>query len=297
MFITVKQAAQKWRISDRRIRVLCDEGKIEGAYQEGKIWKIPANASKPEDGRYKSKESILSQIERKKKELDSKRPLTKGEVERLNEEFIVEYTYNSNAIEGNTLTLRETDLVLRGLTIGKKPLKDHMEAVGHKEAFDYVRDMVKDNVPISESVIKQIHYLVLADKKDDRGVYRKVPVHIMGASHDPVQPYLIQPKMEQLLQNFSKSNENIVTKLARFHIEFEGIHPFIDGNGRTGRLLVNLELMKAGYPPIDIKFTDRKAYYDAFDEYYVKHNLSAMENLFSKYINSRLDMYLKMLQD
>lgn len=297
MFITVKQAAQKWGISDRRIRVLCDEGKIEGAYQEGKIWKIPANASKPEDGRYKSKESILSQIERKKKELDSKRPLTKGEVERLNEEFIVEYTYNSNAIEGNTLTLRETDLVLRGLTIGKKPLKDHMEAVGHKEAFDYVRDMVKDNVPISESVIKQIHYLVLADKKDDRGVYRKVPVHIMGASHDPVQPYLIQPKMEQLLQNFSKSNENIVTKLARFHIEFEGIHPFIDGNGRTGRLLVNLELMKAGYPPIDIKFTDRKAYYDAFDEYYVKHNLSAMENLFSKYINSRLDMYLKMLQD
>ncbi len=297
MFITVKQAAQKWGISDRRIRVLCDEGKIEGAYQEGKIWKIPANASKPEDGRYKSKESILSQIERKKKELDSKRPLTKGEVERLNEEFIVEYTYNSNAIEGNTLTLRETDLVLRGLTIGKKPLKDHMEAVGHKEAFDYVRDMVKDNVPISESVIKQIHYLVLADKKDDRGVYRKVPVHIMGASHEPVQPYLIQPKMEQLLQDFSKSNENIVTKLARFHIEFEGIHPFIDGNGRTGRLLVNLELMKAGYPPIDIKFTDRKAYYDAFDEYYVKHNLSAMENLFSKYINSRLDMYLKMLQD
>ena len=297
MFITVKQAAQKWGISDRRIRVLCDEGKIEGAYQEGKIWKIPANASKPEDGRYKSKESILSQIERKKKELDSKRPLTKGEVERLNEEFIVEYTYNSNAIEGNTLTLRETDLVLRGLTIGKKPLKDHMEAVGHKEAFDYVRDMVKDNVPISESVIKQIHYLVLADKKDDRGVYRKVPVHIMGASHDPVQPYLIQPKMEQLLQDFSKSNENIVTKLARFHIEFEGIHPFIDGNGRTGRLLVNLELMKAGYPPIDIKFTDRKAYYDAFDEYYVKHNLSAMENLFAKYINSRLDMYLKMLQD
>lgn len=297
MFITVKQAAQKWGISDRRIRVLCDEGKIEGAYQEGKIWKIPANASKPEDGRYKSKESILSQIERKKKELDSKRPLTKGEVERLNEEFIVEYTYNSNAIEGNTLTLRETDLVLRGITIGKKPLKDHMEAVGHKEAFDYVRDMVKDNVPISESVIKQIHYLVLADKKDDRGVYRKVPVHIMGASHDPVQPYLIQPKMEQLLQDFSKSNENIVTKLARFHIEFEGIHPFIDGNGRTGRLLVNLELMKAGYPPIDIKFTDRKAYYDAFDEYYVKHNLSAMENLFAKYINSRLDMYLKMLQD
>lgn len=296
MFMTIKQAAEKWRISDRRIRVLCAEGKIPGAYQEGRGWKIPIDAVKPADGRYKSKESILSQIDRKKIELDSRRPLTEGEAARLNEEFVVEYTYNSNAIEGNTLTLRETDLVLRGLTIDKKPLKDHMEAVGHKEAFDFVSELVKENVPISESIIKQIHYLVLADKKEDRGVYRRVPVRIMGAQHEPVQPYLIQPKMEQLLQEFSESEEHIVTKLARFHIEFEGIHPFIDGNGRTGRLLVNLELMKAGYPPIDIKFTDRIAYYNAFDEYHVKHNLSAMEGLFAGYINARLDMYLKMLQ-
>ena len=297
MFMTVKQAAEKWGISDRRIRVLCAEGKISGAYQEGRGWKIPADAEKPMDGRYKSKESILAQIDRKKAELDGRRPLTEGEVERLNEEFIVEYTYNSNAIEGNTLTLRETDLVLRGLTIDRKPLKDHMEAVGHKEAFDYVRELVSNDMPISERVIKEIHYLVLADKKDDRGVYRRVPVRIMGAQHEPVQPYLIQPKMEQLLRDFSESTEHIVTKLARFHIEFEGIHPFIDGNGRTGRLLVNLELMKAGFPPIDIKFTDRIKYYDAFDEYHVKHNLSAMENLFAGYINSQLDKYLKILQE
>lgn len=297
MFITVKQASEKWGISDRRIRVLCAEGKISGAYQEGRSWKIPADARKPADGRYKSKEKILLQIERKKVELDGRRPLTAGEVARLNEEFIVEFTYNSNAIEGNTLTLRETDLVLRGLTIDKKPLKDHMEAVGHKEAFEFVSELVKNNVPISESVIKQIHYLVLADKKEDRGVYRRVPVRIMGAQHTPVQPYLIAPKMEELLRNFVESTEHIVTKLARFHIEFEGIHPFIDGNGRTGRLLVNLELMKAGYPPIDIKFTDRIAYYNAFDEYHVKRNLSAMENLFAGYVNDRLDMYLDMLKD
>ena len=297
MFITAKQASEKWGISDRRIRILCSEGKIPGAYQEGRGWKIPVDAKKPVDGRYKSKESILQQIDRKKVELDGRRPLTAGEVERLNEEFIVEYTYNSNAIEGNTLTLRETDLVLRGLTIDKKPLKDHMEAVGHKEAFEFVSELVKNNVPISESVIKQIHYLVLADKKEDRGVYRRVPVRIMGAQHEPVQPYLIVPKMEELLRTFVESTEHIVTKLARFHIEFEGIHPFIDGNGRTGRLLINLELMKAGYPPIDIKFTDRITYYNAFDEYYVKHNLSAMENLFAGYINARLDMYLKILEE
>ena len=297
MFITAKQASEKWGISDRRIRILCSEGKIPGAYQEGRGWKIPVDAKKPVDGRYKSKESILQQIDRKKVELDGRRPLTAGEVERLNEEFIVEYTYNSNAIEGNTLTLRETDLVLRGLTIDKKPLKDHMEAVGHKEAFEFVSELVKNNVPISESVIKQIHYLVLADKKEDRGVYRRVPVRIMGAQHEPVQPYLIAPKMEELLHTFAESTEHIVTKLARFHIEFEGIHPFIDGNGRTGRLLINLELMKAGYPPIDIKFTDRITYYNAFDEYHVKHNLSAMENLFAGYINARLDMYLDILKD
>lgn len=297
MYITVKQVAEKWGLSERRIRVLCTQGKINGAYQEGRGWKIPVDALKPADGRYKSKESILSIIDNKKKELDIRRPLTEGEVERLNEEFVVEYTYNSNAIEGNTLSLRETDLVLRGLTIDKKPLKDHMEAVGHKEAFDYVKELVKDNIPLSENIIKQIHCLVLANKKEDRGVYRRIPVRIMGAAYEPVQPYLIQSKMEQLLIDFKNSNEHIVTKLARFHIEFETIHPFIDGNGRTGRLLVNLELMKAGYPPIDIKYMDRLAYYNAFDEYHVKHNLSAMENLFAKYINERLDKYLKILQD
>lgn len=297
MHITVKEAAAKWGISDRRIRVLCSEGKIPGAYQEGRGWKIPIDAEKPADGRFRSKGSILSQIDRKKAELDGRRPLTEGELERLNEEFTVEYTYNSNAIEGNTLTLRETDLVLRGLTIDQKPLKDHMEAVGHKEAFDYVRELVKEKAPLTASVIRRIHYLVLADKKDDRGVYRRVPVRIMGAHHEPAQPYLIEPKMEQLLQGYAASEDPIVTKLARFHIEFEDIHPFIDGNGRTGRLIVNLELMKAGYPPIDIKFTDRVAYYRAFDAYHVKHDLSAMEGLFAGYINARLDAYLKILKE
>ena len=280
MYITVNQAAEKWGISDRRVRILCAEGKIPGTIREGRTWKLPENASKPDDGRFKSAETLLEKIDRKKTELDSKRPLTPGEAERLTEEFAVEYTYNSNAIEGNTLTLRETDMVLRGLTIGQKPLKDHLEIIGHKEAFDFVRDLVRKQAPLSESVIKQIHFLVLADKKDDRGVYRRIPVKIMGAKHDPVQPYLIQSKIEELLESYRYSTEHIVPK-----------------NGRTGRLLVNLELMKAGYPPIDIKFKDRLAYYKAFDGYHQKKNPEAMEKLFAGYLNKRLDEYLAMLTE
>ncbi len=295
MAMTVKQAAEKWGISDRRVRVLCENGQIDGAYRVGKIWYIPDSADKPADGRIKAKESLVSLIEKKKAELDTKRPLTSGEVQRLYDDFMVEYTYNSNAIEGNTLTLRETEMVLRGLTVDQKPLKDHLEVVGHKDAFYYVVDLVQEKAEITESVIKQIHSLVLADKPMDKGVYRKIPVQIMGAHHEPVQPYLIEPKMYELLQDYKKDNRNIAEKLAEFHIRFEGIHPFIDGNGRTGRLLINLELMKAGYPPIDIKFTDRKRYYDAFDAYYVKKDLSAMTKLFAEYINARLTEYLKIL--
>ena len=288
MYISVKQTAEKWGVSDRKVRMLCEKGKIAGAKREGRFWKIPSEAKKPV-------ESLLENIDRKKKELDSRRPLTPGEAERLTEEFVVEYTYNSNAIEGSTLTLRETDMALRGLTIDKKPLKDHMEAVGHKEAFYFIRDLVKEQTPLSESVIKQIHSMVLIDKKEDRGAYRRVPVKIMGSKHEPTRPYLIRQEMERLLKNYNDSSEHIIPRLARFHIEFESIHPFIDGNGRTGRLLVNLELMKAGYPPIDIKFADRLAYYNAFDEYHVKHSLRAMERLFAKYVNERLDSYLAII--
>lgn len=295
MYMTAKQAAEKWRISERRVRTLCSAGKIPGAEKNGKSWQIPYDAAKPADGRYKT-ENILDMIDRKKAELDAARPLTEGEAERLAEKFIVEYTYNSNAIEGNTLTLRETDLVLKGLTVSQKPLKDHLEAVGHKEAFEFVSELVKKREPLTESLIKQIHFLVLADKRDDRGVYRRVPVRIMGAAHTPSQPYLIPPEMERILKSYAESEERLITKLARFHIEFESVHPFIDGNGRTGRLLVNFELMKAGYPPIDIKFADRAAYYAAFDDYHKTRKITAMEKLFAKYENEKLDMYLKLLR-
>ena len=293
--MTVKEAARQWEISERRVRLLCAEGKIAGASRVGRFWQIPAAAVKPDDGNFKAVGNLLERIGSKKAALDRLRPLTTGEAARLAEEFAIEYTYNSNAIEGSTLTLRETDLVLRGLTIAKKPLQDHLAAVGHKEAFDFVCEQVKAKAPLTESLIRQIHCLVLLDKREDRGVYRQVPVKILGARHEPVQPYLIQPKMEQLLLTCHHSSEHIIPKLTRYHTEFESIHPFIDGNGRTGRLLVNLELMKAGYPPIDIKFTDRLAYYRAFDEFHKQARLEPMTRLFGKYIDSRLDSYLAML--
>lgn len=295
MYMTTKEAAIKWKISERRIRTLCSQNKIPGAFQEGRGWKIPINSIKPSDNRIKTSKNLFLIIDEKKKLLDKKRPLTEGEIQRLREEFIVEATYDSNAIEGNTLTLRETSLVLKGLTINNKPLKDHMEAIGHKEALDFVYDLVKNKERLSEKIIKDIHFLVLADKKEDRGIYRKIPVYISGAKHDTVSPFLIEEEMKKLLEDYENSKEHIITKLAKFHIIFEKIHPFIDGNGRTGRLLINLELMKYGFPPINIKYTDKIAYYNAFDEFHLNKNLSAMENLLAKYINSKLDFYLNIL--
>lgn len=295
MAITVKEAAERWRISDRRVRILCESRKIEGAYRIGRAWLIPDDAKKPSDGRMRAERSLLLTIKEKKALLDSCRPLTEGEAERLNEIFAVEYSHNSTAIEGNTLTLRETEMAIRGLTVGGKLLKEHLEVVGHKEAFEYVCELVKEKRPMTESEIKRIHSLVLADRPQDRGVYRRVPVRIVGSHAEPVQPYLIQPKMDDLLRDFEADGREIAEKIAEFHLRFESIHPFIDGNGRTGRLLVNLELMKAGYPPIDIKFTDRMRYYDAFEAYHLRHATADMTKLIAEYLNARLDEYLSIL--
>ena len=244
-YIKVSKAAENWGISPRRVRILCAEGKIPGVIRKGKLYMIPENAVKPADGRL-VRPAIFSVIDAKKERLAKLRPLTEGEVERLCEEFMVEFTYNSNAIEGNTLTLKETALALEGMTIDQKPLKDHLEAVGHRDAFLYVQDIAQNNVPISESVIKNIHALVLMNRPDDKGVYRRIPVRIMGAYTEPVQPYMIAPKMEELIaKNEGREHSmHIIERIARFHLEFEGIHPFIDGNGRTGRLIMNLDLIR-----------------------------------------------------
>ena len=182
---------------------------------------------------------------------------------------MVENTYHSNAIEGNTLTLRETGLVLEGITIAEKPLKMHLEVIGHRDAFEYMLKLADAKEPLTESAIKDIHSLVMIHEAETKGVYRNLPVIIRGATHVPPQPYLIAPQMESLLADWEdlKSNKHIIEAVAEFHLRFEGIHPFLDGNGRTGRLVLNLELIKAGMLPVNIKFTDRRKYYDCFDRY------------------------------
>lgn len=297
-YIKVSEAAQKWGISARRARILCAEGKVEGVIRKGNLYMVPENAIKPLDGR-RSKNNVIAEVDYKKEKLEAQRPLTAGEVERLREEFMIEFTYNSNAIEGNTLTLKETALALEGMTIDKKPLKDHLEAVGHRDAFLYVQDIAKKDISLSESVIKNIHSLVLMNRPDDKGVYRRIPVKIMGAYTEPVQPYMIEPKMAELLSadNERKGTIHDIERISRFHLEFEGIHPFIDGNGRTGRLLMNLELIRCGYPPINVKFTDRKRYYDAFDAFYKDGNPNKMIDLIAEYVNERLSEYLAVLEN
>ncbi len=297
-YIKVSKAAEKWGISTRRVRVLCAEGKIEGVIRKGNLYMIPENATKPMDGRM-NRSAFLALIESKKEKLSSMRPLTPGEVERLAEEFMIDFTYNSNAIEGNTLTLKETALALEGMTVDQKPLKDHLEAVGHRDAFLYVQDVAKGEQPISEYVIKNIHSLVLMNRPEDKGVYRRIPVRIMGAYTEPVQPYLIEPKMNDLIaeNETRKATMTTVERVARFHLEFEGIHPFIDGNGRTGRLVLNLELIREGFPPINVKFTDRKRYYDAFDAYYRDGDAGKMIDLIAEYVDKRLDEYLAVLEN
>ena len=233
-------------------------------------------------------------------QLRGMRPLNEAELKRLRDEFIIEHTYDSNAIEGNTLTLRETALILQeGLTIAEKPIKDHLEAIGYRDAFEYIVTLADAGTPLSERVIKEIHSLVLMNDRQNRGVYRSIPVTILGALHTPPQPYLVPVQMEQLLADYEdmKKRLHIVEAVAEFHLRFEGVHPFIDGNGRTGRLILNLELIKAGLLPVNIKFADRRRYYDAFDAYHGEaHSTGALVELIAGYEVVELEKRISILR-
>jgi len=171
-----------------------------------------------------------------------------------------------------------------------------LKRFGHRDAFLFVQSLVQAQSSFSEALIKQIHSLVLMDRPEDRGIYRRIPVRILGAFHEPPEPVLVPELMEKLIVEFDNKKMHPLQRAALFHLKFEGIHPFVDGNGRTGRLIMNLFLMQNGYPPINIKFTDRKHYYDCFDWYFRDGNAAPMVEMTAAYVERQLRRYLELIQ-
>ena len=273
-YMSISIASRKWQISDRRIRVLCVDGRIEGAVKFGRNWSIPIDAAKPIDARknhqkyYKGLSFDFTRIDDMKRKIDQKRPFTKALANSLHEKIIIEWTYNSNAIEGNTLTLSETKVVLEGITIGGKSVVEHLEAINHREAILFLEDLISNNESLSEWYIKSIHALILKEiDNQNAGRYRMENVVIAGAVHIPPKYYEIIDLMQRLMFEYKDSWQlyHTVVRATLLHGEFVKIHPFVDGNGRTSRLLLNFELMRNGYTPIIIKKENRAKYYEVLD--------------------------------
>ena len=208
---------------------------------------------------------LIARLDQKKHDLDALRPLPAAAVRRLQEQLTLEWIYNSNAIEGNTLTLQETRLILEtGLTIGGKSLREHFEVINHRAAIAYVESLVQEATPVSPFHVRQIHRLVLAQIDDaSAGQYRQLPVRIAGATHAPPEAWEVAGLMTEWGDWLAADASALhpVEQAALAHHRLVAIHPFIDGNGRTARLVMNLLLMRAGYPPTIIMKTNRRQYY------------------------------------
>jgi len=211
----------------------------------------------------------FKKLDELKNRLDTHRPLIPEVVKNLREDLILRWTYHSNAIEGNTLTLNETKVALEGITVGGKSLREHFEAINHKEAILFVESLVQEDEELSEYSIKSLHALILKNIDDkNAGAYRNINVLISGATHRPPSNVEVASKMEAFVNWYKTDAQNLhpIERACRVHVDFVGIHPFTDGNGRTSRLLMNLELMKSGFPPVVLKVENRLAYYDALDK-------------------------------
>lgn len=306
-FMTTKEAREKWEISERRIRQLLEEGRIEGAIKNGNSWNIPDYAIKPVDKRRVKLDNkgfiidlpvnFFDKVDNIKKELDSKRPFPKEMLRTLKESINLEWTYNSNGIEGNTLTLKETQVVLEGITVGGKTLKEHLEVINHEKAILYLDDLVKEKNPITEWNIKNIHRLVLKGIDDkNAGRYRTENVTIKGAVHVPPDYLKVPELMEKLIVNYHSWNSyHPIIRAALLHGELVKIHPFVDGNGRTSRLLMNLDLMNHGFNLVIIKKEDRLKYYEALDKAHTIGNYTEFIKLITKLEIEMLKKYLELL--
>ncbi len=210
----------------------------------------------------------LERIQRKKTELDKLRPLPSYALKSIKESLTLEWTYNSNSIEGNTLTLQETKMVIEeGFTIKGKSLREHFEAINHQEAIEYVESLVSDKYVLAEKDILKVHELVLQKiEKEFAGRIRTSGVRISGANFVPPNALKVSDYLTEIIDWANNSELDIIIKSAIFHHRFVWIHPFFDGNGRTARLVFNLLLIQAGFPPAIILKNDRKKYYDALNQ-------------------------------
>jgi len=237
-------------------------------------------------------ESLFRRVEGKKHLLDSRRPLPKAALTCLREELRVLQTYNSNAIEGNTLTLQETELIITdGITIGGKSLREHLEAVGNAEAFDLVGSLATGKQRIDHQMIQHIHALVTRGQQSDPGQYRTHNVRIVGAAKRPPDFSKIVSMMDDLVRTIARDRTHPLIKGAYIHHRFVDIHPFSDGNGRMGRLLLNLHLIRSGYPPVVLKIANRKRYYACLRKA-DGGQLGPLVDLVVKAVDGSLSMYL-----
>ena len=306
-FMTTNDAVKKWGISERRIRKLLLDGRIDGAVKVGNTWSIPVNANKPADKRSVKLDNIefkfdlpdnyFDKVDELNEKLNSKRPISKETLKSLKESINLEWTYNSNGIEGNTLTLRETQVVLEGITVGGKSLKEHLEAINHEKAILFLDDLIKDKEPITEWNIKNIHQLVLKDiDNENAGKYRIENVKIKGANHIPPDYLIIPELMNKLIIDYKGWKKyHPIIKAALLHGELVKIHPFIDGNGRTSRLVMNLSLMNSGYVPVIIKKEKRLEYYNALDKAHTTGDYTDFVKLVNELEIEMLNKYLELL--
>lgn len=237
-------------------------------------------------------EKLLSRINEKMHRLDSLRPIPVDAVKKLHEEMRLLHTYHSNAIEGNTLTLPETKLVLEeGITISGKSLREHLEATNNARAFDLLENIARKKKTIDHVVIQQIHEVVMAGILEDAGKYRTRNVRITGASKTPPDWSKVINLIDELIEKIAQSKRHPLEIAAILHHRFVEIHPFIDGNGRVSRLLTNLFLIAQGYPPVVLKIEDRRKYY-RFLRAADAGNLEPFANFIAKTVDESLLMYL-----
>lgn len=237
---------------------------------------------------------LEARLEQKKTRLDLQRPLSSAITRRLYEDLRIRLTYHSNAIEGNTLSLRETQVVIEeGITIGGHSLREHLEATNHAKAFDVLSRVAESTTPLNMEVIFRLHSLVLHDIHDTAGQFRQTQVFIRGSEHRPPPAHQVPELMRQWVRWVEGEglNHPPIVRATIAHHGFEAVHPFEDGNGRTGRLLLNLMLMRDGYPPALVLREWAFRYYQALEAAHFGQ-YTQLVNLIGQAVESGLDFYL-----